>query len=47
MPFAVLFDDAFAAEFRQLAEDVQDQIRAYALCSLNSVISWDGPGLTR
>ena len=31
MPFAVLFDDAFAAEFRQLAEDVQDQIRAYAL----------------
>jgi hypothetical protein len=31
MPFAVNFDDAFAAEFRALPEAVQDAIRAYAL----------------
>ena len=30
MRFTILFDDAFAIEFAALADDVQDQIRAYA-----------------
>lgn len=38
----VLFDDAFAAEFAELADNVQDAIRAYAL-----LLAAAGPHLGR